>query len=163
MDGFNVIWCTLWSDYIMAIHQCDTENDAFNVPADVASDFLFFLSEVLRAKKRAYYLDDSKQAVVVRLDKSEIDALTDWIMNFNFSTRKPAGLPMPDLYLGEEKIKKTTVISYCSHISDFIFTMVTNQKNGRDNVAQWAWSNFEYTYREAHRDALQMAQEKDEE
>ncbi|WP_146183837.1 hypothetical protein [Limnohabitans sp. T6-20] len=126
---------------------------------DVASDYLFFLSEVLGVKKSAYYLDDSKQAVVVRLDESEIDALTDWIMNFNFSTRKPAGLPMPDLYLGEEKIRNTTVIAYCSHISDFILTMVENQKKSRDNVAQWAWSNFESTYKEAHRDALQMAQE----
>jgi hypothetical protein len=143
----------------MTIHQYDTENDAFNVPADVAADFLFFLSEVLGVKKSAHYLDDSKKAVVVRLDESEIDALTDWIMSFNFSTRKPAGLPMPDLYLGEEKIRNTTVISFCSHISDFILTMLSNQKKGRDNVAQWAWSNFESTYKEAHRDALQMAQE----
>lgn len=157
MDKFNVIWCALWSDYIMTIHQYDTKIDAFNVPADVASDCLFFLSEVLGVKKSANYLDDTKQAVVVRLDDSEIDALTDWIMSFNFSTRKPAGLPMPDLYLEEEKIKNTTVISYCSHISEFILTMITNQKMGRDNVAQWAWSNFESTYKEAHRDALQMA------
>jgi hypothetical protein len=141
----------------MAIHQYDTENDAFNVPTDVASDFLFFLSEILGVKKSAHYLDNSKQAVVVRLNESEIDALTDWIMNFNFSKRKPTGLPMPDLYLGEEKIRNTTGISYCSHISDFILTMVTNQNKGRDNVAQWAWSNFESTYKEAHRDALQMA------
>lgn len=161
MDSFNVIWCTLWSDYIMTIYQYDTENDAFNVPADVASDYLFFLSEVIGVKKSAHYLDDSKQAVVVRLDESEIDALTDWIMHFNFSTRKPAGLPMPDLYLGEEKIRNTTVIAYCSHISDFILTMIENQKKGRDNVAQWAWSNIESTYQEAHRDALQMAQETD--
>jgi hypothetical protein len=145
----------------MTIHQYDTENDAFNVPTDLASDYLFFLSEVLGINKSAHYLDDSKQAVVIRLNESEIDVLTDWIMNFNFSTRKPAGLPMPDLYLGEEKIRNTTVIAYCSHISDFILTMVENQKKGRDNVAQWAWSNFESTYKEARSDALQMAQETD--
>ena len=161
MDKFNLIWCTLWSDYIMAIHQYDTKNDAFNVPADVASDFLFFLTEVLGVKKSAHYLDDSKQAVTVRLEKSEIDALTDWIMGFNFSTRKPAGLPMPDLYLKEEKIRNTTVMSYCSHISEFILTMITNQEKGRDDVAQWAWFNFESTYKVAHQDALQMAQKTD--
>lgn len=162
MDSFNVIWCTLWSDYIMAIHQYDTKNDAFSVPTDVASDFLFFLSEILGAKKSARYLDDSKEVVVVRLDESEIDALTDWIMSFNFTTRKPAGRPMPDLYLGEEKIRKTTVNAYCSHIADFLLTMVTNQNKGRDNVAQWARSNFESTYKAAHHDALQMAQEADQ-
>ena len=162
MDSFNVIWCTLWSDYIMAIHQYDTESNTFTVPTDVASDFLFFLSEILGAKKSAHYLDDSKEAVMVRLDGAEIDALTDWIMGFNFTTRKPSGLPMPDLYLGEEKIRNTTVNSYCGHIADFLLTMVTNQNQGRDNVAQWARSNFESIYKVAHLDALQMVQEADQ-
>jgi len=159
VDSFNLIWCALWSDYIMTLHQYDTENHSFNVTADLAPDFLSFVSNVIGVQKRGNYLDDSMQTVVLTMDDSEIEALTDWIMNFNFSTRKPAGLPMPDVYLGEEKIRYSAVISYCSFITDFILTMVSNQQKGRDHLTNWAWSNFESMYEAAQIEALKLAKE----
>jgi len=140
----------------MTIHQYDTKKDTFNVPTDVASDFLFFLSEILGAKKNAYYLNDAKDTVVVQLEEAEIEELTDWIMNFNLTTRKPAGLIMPDLYLDEEKIRSTTVTAYCSHIAEFIYYMITKQNLGREKIGQWAASNFTAIYMKADSKARQL-------
>ncbi|MBZ1350596.1 hypothetical protein KZZ10_08040 [Alcaligenaceae bacterium LF4-65] len=154
MDSFNIIWCTLWSDYFMTQHQYDDENRRFNVPVAVAADFLFFLSEMLGQQKTGYYSDDEQKFVSVELSDEDVDKLTDWILDFNFSTRKPLGLTMPDLYLDEEKILVSTVNVYCHRIAEFLAYMIENQSKGRDEVAEWATKNFLLIYAKAYADAL---------
>ncbi len=155
MDSYNIIWCTLWADYFMAQHQYNPEADRFNVPVKVAADFLFFLSEMLGDEKNGYYASEEKKFVTVQLSVEEIEKLTDWIIDFNHSTRKPLGLIMPDLYLEEEKIAATTVNVYCHRIVEFIAHMNENQDRGRDEVAEWAAKNFISIYMKAYADALQ--------
>ena len=155
MDKFNVIWCALWSDYIMTIHQYDPETEYFSVTTDVAQDFLFFLSEILGIKKDAYLSENSKDVAVVGISKEEMDRLIDWILDFNSKIRKPAGLPMPDLYLDEEKILDSTVIIYCNLISGLIYQMLTHQNEVREKVADWAAENFSSFYMRAYAEALQ--------
>jgi hypothetical protein len=104
MDSYNIIWCTLWSDYFMAQHQFDPESNRFSVPVKVAADFLFYLSEMLGEEKQGYYANNEEKFVAVELATDEIEKITDWIVDFNFATRKPLGFVMPDLYLDEEEI-----------------------------------------------------------
>jgi hypothetical protein len=155
MDKFNVIWCTLWSDYFMTQHQFDNGNHSFNAPVSVASDFLFFLSELLGYKKEAHYANSEKTFVTIKLTDDEIEKITDWIVDFNFSTRKPFGLMMPDLYLDEEKIAGDTVNIYCHRIAEFIAHIINNQNTGRDKIADWALGNFMAIYAKAYSEALQ--------
>lgn len=155
MDSYNIIWCTLWSDYFMTQHQYATDNKRFSVPERVTADFLFFLSEVLGVEKNGYYADDEKKFVTVELSEGDIEKLTDWIVDFNFSTRKPLGLVMPDLYLDDEKIIATTVNVYCHRISEFIAYINKNQDQGREKIAEWAAKNFITIYAKAYADALQ--------
>ncbi len=154
MDRYNIIWCTLWSDYFMTQHQYDPEAKRFNVPVKVAADFLFFLSEILGEEKKGYHANDEEKFVTVELSGKDIEKLTDWIVNFNFSTRKPLGLVMPDLYLDEEKITATTVNVYCHRVSEFIAYMNENQDRGRDEIAEWAAKNFIAIYSNAYAEAL---------
>jgi len=154
MDSFNIIWCALWSDYFMTQHQHDDESRTFNVPTDVAADFLFFLSEMLGHQKIGHYSDDQQKFVSVELTDEEIKKLTDWILDFNFSTRNPLGLAMPDLYLDEEKILESTVNVYCQRIAEFIAYMIENQDQGREKIAEWATKNFLLIYARAYADAL---------
>jgi hypothetical protein len=138
----------------MVQHQYDTESEFFDAPVDVATDFLFFLSEMLGEEKQAYYTNDEKSHVSVKLTHDEIERITDWIMDFNFSNRKPLGLPLPDIYLDEEEIRKTTVDVYSHTISKFILYMLEHQNLGRDNVAKWAAENFMLFYARAYSEAL---------
>lgn len=160
MDKFNIVWCTLWADFFMTQHQYDTESTSFNAPVNVASDFLFFLSEMLGHKKNAYYANQEKTFVRVELTENEIEKITDWIVDFNFSTRKPLGLVMPDLYLEEEKIAGDTVNIYCHRIAEFIAYMIKNQEQGRDKVADWAVNSFMQIYAKAYGEALQARNER---
>ena len=154
MDSFNIIWCTLWSDYFMTQRQYDDESRHFNVPVAVAADFLFFLSEMLGQQKTGYYSDDEQKFVSLELSDEDVDKLTNWILDFNFSTRKPLGLPMPDLYLDGEEILSSTVSIYCQWITEFISHMIKNQDQGREEVAEWASKNFLLFYARAYSDAL---------
>ena len=61
MDVFNLVWCALWSDLFMVQHQYNMENDVVNVPTEIASDFLFFLSEILQVEKNGYHLYDDEE------------------------------------------------------------------------------------------------------
>lgn len=155
MDSFNIIWCTLWSDFFMAQHQFDTESDRFIVSLEVAPDFQFFLSGILAYEKPAYYANEEKTVARVTITAEEIEKITDWIIEFNLSTRVPNGLMMPDLYLDAEKIEVTTVNIYCNTISDFIAYMLKNQNLGRDRIAKWAAENFMLIYAKAYSEALQ--------
>jgi len=154
MDVFNLVWCALWSDLFMVQHQYDMENDVFNVPTEIASDFLFFLSEVLQLEKKGYHLYDDEDTVSVKLSTDEIDTLTDWISNFNHSLRSQSSLPMPDFYLDEENIRPTTVNAYCQRISEFIAYILKNQSIGREKIGGWAMENFVAIYSKAYSDAL---------
>lgn len=154
MDSFNIIWCTLWSDYFMAQHQRDTENVIFNAPTNLAEDFLFYLAQMLGEEKTGRYTTDEKTFVSVKLTREEVEKITDWIIDFNFSTRKPLGLMMPDLYLDEEKIRDTTVNVYCHTIAQFIGYMLEKQSVGRDKIAKWAAENFLLFYAKAYSEAL---------
>ena len=109
---------------------------------------------MLGEEKQAYYTNDEKSHISVRLTHEEIEKITDWILDFNFSTRKPLGLPMPDFYLDEEEIRKTTVSAYSRVISKVILYMLEHQNVGRDNIAKWAAENFMLFYAEAHSEAL---------
>ena len=62
MDSFNIIWCTLWSDYFMTQYQYDDESRHFNVPVAVAADFLFFYLRCLDNKKLAITLMMNKNS-----------------------------------------------------------------------------------------------------
>ena len=155
MDSFNIVWCTLWSDYFMTQHQFDTENDVFNVPTELANDFLFYLAEILRVEKKGYFIYDHQETVSVKLSEEEVERLTDWIMDFNFSTRKPIGIPMPDLYLDEESIRPSTVNAYCHRISEFLTYILKNQNLGREKIGEWAMQNILAIYSRAYRDALE--------
>ena len=154
MDNFNIIRCTLWSDYFMTQHQYDDENRRFNVPVVVAEDFLFYLSETLGELKNGYYSDNEQKFVSVEMTDEDVDKLTDWILEFNYSTRKHLDLTMPDLYLDEEKILVSTVNVYCHRIAEFLAYMIENQSKGRDEVAEWATKNFLLIYAKAYADAL---------
>jgi len=154
MDSFNIIWCTLWSDYFMVQHQRDTESGIFTAPVNLAEDFLFYFHNLLGEKKTGYYSSDEKTFVSVKLRHEEVEKITDWILNFNFSTRKPLGLIMPDLYLDEDKIRDTTVDVYCQIIAQFIGYLLENQSVGRDKIAKWAADNFMSFYANAYSEAL---------
>lgn len=154
MDDFNIVWCALWSDYFMAQHQRDTENVVFRVPTNLAEDFLFYLAEMLGEEKTGYFINDEKTFVSVKLTPQEIEKVTDWILDFNSSTRKPSGLVMPDLYLGDDKIRGTTVNVYCHLIGQVIAYMLKNQSAGRDKLAKWAAENFMLFYAQAYSEAL---------
>ena len=45
----------------MVQHQYNMENDVVNVPTEIASDFLFFLSEILQVEKNGYHLYDDEE------------------------------------------------------------------------------------------------------
>ena len=156
MDKFNVIWCTLWSDYFMAQHQYDKDSLDFQVSSDAASDFLFYLSELLGYKKDWFYSDEEKDFVFVTLTEEEIEKITDLIIDFNFYNRKSVGLGLPDLYLDEEKIALSTVNIYCQTISDFVLYMLKHQHVGRDEIADWAAQNFMPIYVQAHTESLRL-------
>jgi hypothetical protein len=155
MDGFNIIWCTLWADFFMAQHQFNTESDRFIISVEVVSDFQFFLSGILGYEKKAYYANEEETVARIKITAEEIEKITDWIVDFNLSTRVPNGLMMPDLYLDEEKIEVATVNIYCNTISDFIAYMLKNQNLGRDKIAKWAAENFMLIYAKAYSEALQ--------
>lgn len=156
MDKFNVIWCTLWSDFFMAQYQYDNDSLDFQAPSESAVDFLFYLSELLGYTKKAFYTDNDEDIVYVTLSKEEIEKITDWILDFNFSTRGPAGLMMPDLYLDEPKISLSTLDVYFRTISDFVLYMVKNQHVGRNEIADWAATNFVPIYFQAHTESLKL-------
>ena len=154
MDNFNIIWLTLWSDCFMTQYQHDLESKKFIVPVKVATDFLFYLSEMLGYKKEAHYDDEEKEFVAVELSADEIEGITSWIIDFNHSTRKPLGLIMPDLYLDEETISLETAILYWNRTTDFLAYMIENQNKGRDEVAKWAMDNFNPFYLNVYSEAL---------
>lgn len=154
MDNFNIVWCALWSDYFMAQHQRDTENLWFKVPTDLASDFLSYLASIVDDEKAGYFVNDDNDFVSVELTSQEIEKVTDWILDFNFSTRKPSGLAMPDFYLDEDKIRGTTVNVYCNIITQVIAYMLKHQSAGRDKVATWAAENFMLFYAQAYGEAI---------
>lgn len=154
MDNFNIIWCTLWSDYFMAKHQLDTENLIFDVPTSLATDFLFYFHNLLGEEKSGYYKSNEQEFVSVRLTNEEVERITDWILDFNFSTRKPFGLAMPDFFLDEDKIRGTTVNVYCNIITQVIAYMLKHQSAGRDKIAKWAAENFMLFYAQAYGEAI---------
>lgn len=154
MDKFNVVWCTVWSDFFMAQHQYDTDSLTFQVTTDGAADFLFYLHNLLGHEKNGHYIDDDKQFVAVKLTPEEVEKITDWIMNFNLTVRKPVGIPMPDFYLDEEKIEKSTVNVYCHRFVEFILYILKKQHIGRDEIADWALKNIMNIYMKAYSDAL---------
>ena len=156
MDKFNVIWCALWSDYFMTQHQYDKDSLDFQVTSEVAADFLFYLQELLGYKKEGFYSEEEKDFVFVTLSKDEIEKITDWILDFNFSVRKPTGLELPDLYLDEENIAISTVNVYCQTISDFILYMINNQHVGRNEIAEWASQNFTGIYLQAQTESIKL-------
>jgi hypothetical protein len=78
---------------------------------------------MLGQQKTGYYSDDEQKFVSVELSDEDVDKLTDWILAFNSSTRKPLGLMMPDLYLDDEEILSSTVSIYCQWITEFISQM----------------------------------------
>lgn len=144
----------------MTQHQYDLESKKFKVPVKVATDFLFYLSEMLGYQKEAHYDDGEKKIVAVEMSSDEIERITNWIIDFNHSTRKPLGLTMPDLYLDEETISLETVSLYWNRTTDFLAYMVENQDKGRDEVAKWAMDNFNPFYLNVYSEALEAKKSK---
>ena len=154
MDDFDIVRCALWSDHFMSLHQRDTTRAVFRVGTILADDFLLFLAQVLDEEKTGYFINAEKLFLSVELTPQEVEQITDWILDFNFSIRKPSGLVMPDLYLDEEKIRATTVNVYCHFIEDVIAYMLKHESAGRDKLAKWAAENFMLFYAQAYGAAI---------
>jgi hypothetical protein len=146
MDAFNVVLISYWSDYFMIQHQYDTSKTAFIVPKKLTKDFTDYLSIPLGQKSKWNCTIDKREIVSVHLTTEEVEKITDWILNFNFSTRNQLGLVMPVFHLDEDKIRITTVNVYCSMISQIISYILDKESVGRDKVATWAIDNFVLFY-----------------
>jgi hypothetical protein len=157
MDAFNVVWSTVWGDYVMAQYQQDMDTRELLVFVDNAYDFQFFLSNILQKEITGRYTDAKKDVVSFSLDSEEMEAVTDWINEFNMQYRKPIGLPFPDYYLEEENIRDSTVNIYGKWLTDFVGYMVKNQNIGRDEIAKWAIENFAKFYINAGIEAKKAA------
>jgi hypothetical protein len=157
MDAFNVVWSTLWGDYVMAQYQQDMETEELVVYVDSAADLQFFLSNILKKEVIGRYTDEDKNVVSIMLSSEEMELITEWINEFNFQYRKPIGLPFPDYYLDEENIRDSTVNIYGKWLSDFAGYMVKNQSAGREKIAKWALDNIEKIYINAGIEAKKAA------
>jgi hypothetical protein len=159
MDTFNVVWSTLWGDYVMAQYQQDNEIEELLVHVDSAPDFQFFLSNILQIELQGRYTDSERDTVSYALSAKQMEAVTDWINEFNQQYRKPIGLPFPDFYLDEENIRDTTVNIYSQWITDFVSYMVKNQNSGRDKIGEWALDNIFKVYSNANLQSKKAAME----
>jgi len=145
MDTFNIVWCTLWSDFFMAQHQFNFETNSFAVAKEYANDFQYYLSGVLNKEVIGIYTDENEDNVYLQISNEEIELVTDWILNFNQNFRKPMGIPLPDLYFDNETIKASTVVIYCESLSQFSHYLLENQ-NDRDRIGKWALENISQLY-----------------
>lgn len=149
MDTFNVVWCTLWGDYVMAQYQQDMDRKFFVVIEKNASDFHFFLSNILQKDVRGRFTDQEKDVVAYVLTEEEIESVTSWIHEFNQMYRKPSGFMLPDYYLDEENIRDSTIEIYSKSFTDMLSYMLEIQHEGRDKVAEWAIQNIYALYMNA--------------
>ena len=155
MDKFDIVWHSLWSDYFMSLHQFNRESNEFVVIEELAQDFKLFINNILQREIDKYYSDEEKGLLIAKITQADIVTITEWVLNFNENIRISAGLnEFPDLFLGGEHIRSTTIDIYANYLLDFIEHINKNKVNDREKIASWAISKFHDVYEHAKSESL---------
>lgn len=155
MDKFNIVWSALWGDYVMAQYQRNMGLTELLVCVDNAADFQFFLSNILKKEVIGRYVNSDRSIIYFSVAGDELEAITDWVDQFNLEYRKPFGLPFPDFYMGKDFINDSTIEIYSQFFLDFLGYMIKNQSMGRVEIGNWAMNNVMSLYMNAQIEAEQ--------